>query len=297
MDSRILLDRLSHVRYGHPDLQKAKEFFIDFGLVPVHETETKVYFRGFGIDQFCYVAEKTNDERRKFRGGAWIVQSMAELEKAARLPGSTPITDYDAPGGGKVVVLKDIVGEEVTLIYGQQDRAPEPREIPKPVMWNTWEDKRRLGEFQRPGRDQPSKVHKLGHYGFEVNVDRIHEVFDWYSNTFNLKKTDCLYHPQNNKTIMIFIHLDKGKEFVDHHVCHFHYPGLAKHANGRASSQNIFIAGSPEVTNGIKAHHSSFEVDDVDSQVVGHHYLIRKGHINVFGVGRHVLGSQIFDYW
>lgn len=234
MDSRILLDRLFHVHYGHPDLQKAKDFFIYFGLVPVRETETKVYFRGFGIDQFCYVAEKRDDRRRKFRGGAWIVQSMAELEKAARLPGSTPVRDYDAPSGGKVVVVRGIVGEEVTLIYGQQDQVPEPREIPKKVMWNTWEDKRRLGEFQRPDRDQPSKIHKLGHYGFEVNVDRLHEVFDWYSETFNFKKTDCLYHPQNNKTIMIFIHLDKGKEFVDHHVRHFHHPGLTKNANGRA---------------------------------------------------------------
>lgn len=61
--------------------------------------------------------------------------------------------------------------------------------------------------------------------------------------------------------------------------------------------KNIFIAGSPEVKEGIKAHHTSFEVDDVDSQVVGHHYLRHKGYINVFGVGRHVLGSQIFDYW
>ncbi|KAG5800962.1 hypothetical protein H9Q69_000089 [Fusarium xylarioides] len=276
-DSRILLDRLSHCRYGHPDLDKAKEFFTDFGLVLVLEKNDKIYFRGFGKDQFCYVAEKSNDGKRKFKGGAWVVQSMAELEKAAKLPGSTPIHDFDAPGGGKVVIVKGLLGEEVTLIYGQQDRVPEPRDIPKPVMWNTWDDKKRFGEFQRPERDKPSNCHKIGHYGFEVNIDRLHEVFDWYSKTFNLKKTDSLFQPQSNKTVMIFIHIDKGKEYVDHH--------------------NIFIAGSHEIKEGIKAHHINFEVDDVDSQVVGHHYLRRKGYINVFGVGRHVLGSQIFDYW
>lgn len=48
---------------------------------------------------------------------------------------------------------------------------------------------------------------------------------------------------------------------------------------------------------GIKAHHSSFEVDDMDSQLVGHHHLQKQGWISVFGLGRHVLGSQIFDYW
>ena len=293
-ESRILLDRLSYCRYGHPDLEKAKEFFTDFGLIPVLEKDDKVYFRGFGIDQFCYVAEKTSDGKRKFRGGAWIVQSMAELEKAAKLPGSTPIHNFDAPGGGKVVIIKDLLGEEVTLIYGQEDRVPEPREVPKPVMWNTWEDKKRLGEFQRPDRDLPSKVHKLGHYGFEVNVDKIHEVFDWYSKTFNMKKTDTLFQPQSNKTVMIFIHLDKGKEYVDNHVS---YERLLLMYGLLIIRQNIFIAGSPELKEGIKAHHTSFEVDDVDSQVVGHHYLRRKGYINVFGVGRHVLGSQIFDYW
>lgn len=213
-----MLDRLSHCRYGHPDLKKAEEFFTDFGLIPVLKKNDKIYFRGFGRDQFCYVAEKTEDGRRKFKGGGWIVQSMAELEKAAKLPGSTPIHDSDAPGGGKVVIVKDLLGEEITLIYGQQDRVPDAREVPKPVMWNTWEDKKRLGEFQRPERDSPSKVHKLGHYGFEVNIDKIHEVFGWYCKTFNMKKTDTLFQPQTNKTCMIFIHLDKGKEFVDHHV-------------------------------------------------------------------------------
>ncbi|KAH7008880.1 Glyoxalase/Bleomycin resistance protein/Dihydroxybiphenyl dioxygenase [Ilyonectria destructans] len=272
-DNRILLDRLSHARYGHPDLEKAKQFFIDFGLVPVLEKDDKIWFRGFGTDPFCYVAEKTHDGKRKFKGGGWIVQSMAELEKAAKLPGSTPIHDHEGPGGGKVVIMQDIMGEPITLLYGQEERVPQPREVPKRVVWNTWEDKKRLGEFQRPDRDMPSKVHKLGHYGFEVAVGQLHNVYDWYSQTFNLKKTDTLFHAQNNKTVMIFIHIDKGKEF------------------------NIFIAGSLEQKDGIKAHHTSFEVDDIDSQIVGHHHLIRKGHISVFGVGRHVLGSQIFDYW
>lgn len=232
-DSRILLDRLSHCRYGHPDLEKAEQFFTDFGLIPVLKKDDKIYFRGFGRDQFCYVAEKAKDGKRKFRGGAWIVQSMAELEKAAKLPGSTPIHDFDAPGGGKGVIIKDLLGEEITLIYGQQDCVPDAREIPKPVMWNTWEDKKRLGEFQRPDRDSPSKVHKLGHYGFEVNIDKIHEVFDWYSKTFNMKKTDTLFQPQSNKTCMIFVHLDKGKEFVDHHVSLFKSDGNFKRVDNR----------------------------------------------------------------
>lgn len=44
-------------------------------------------------------------------------------------------------------------------------------------------------------------------------------------------------------------------------------------------------------------HHASFEVDDVDSELKGHNYLKKKGWSLVLGVGRHLLGSQIFDYW
>lgn len=44
-------------------------------------------------------------------------------------------------------------------------------------------------------------------------------------------------------------------------------------------------------------HHASFEVDDVDSELKGHNYLKKKGWSLVLGVGRHLLGSQLFDYW
>lgn len=44
-------------------------------------------------------------------------------------------------------------------------------------------------------------------------------------------------------------------------------------------------------------HHSSFETHDFDTQVLGHDWLREKGYKNCWGVGRHVLGSQIFDYW
>lgn len=30
---------------------------------------------------------------------------------------------------------------------------------------------------------------------------------------------------------------------------------------------------------------------------MGHRYLAKKGWKSVWGVGRHILGSQIFDYW
>jgi hypothetical protein len=44
-------------------------------------------------------------------------------------------------------------------------------------------------------------------------------------------------------------------------------------------------------------HHFSFEVNDFDTQLIGHEYMLGKGYKAVWGVGRHILKSQIFDYW
>jgi hypothetical protein len=38
-------------------------------------------------------------------------------------------------------------------------------------------------------------------------------------------------------------------------------------------------------------------VADFDTQLLGHQWLAKQGWKSVWGVGRHVLGSQIFDYW
>jgi hypothetical protein len=43
--------------------------------------------------------------------------------------------------------------------------------------------------------------------------------------------------------------------------------------------------------------HAAFEVHDYDTQHLGHQHLTNKGYTICWGVGRHILGSQIFDYW
>ena len=45
-------------------------------------------------------------------------------------------------------------------------------------------------------------------------------------------------------------------------------------------------------------NHVSFEVQDVDDLMAGHDHLKGSGTYQHFwGIGRHLLGSQIFDYW
>ena len=44
-------------------------------------------------------------------------------------------------------------------------------------------------------------------------------------------------------------------------------------------------------------HHCSFEMQDIDALMGAHDYLLACGHELECGVGRHLVGSQIFDYW
>lgn len=71
--SKIMLDRVLYVKYQHPNLANVKKFFLNFGFVPVHESLERVYYRGFGKDQYVYICEELPDDRRHFDGGAWVV--------------------------------------------------------------------------------------------------------------------------------------------------------------------------------------------------------------------------------
>jgi hypothetical protein len=45
-------------------------------------------------------------------------------------------------------------------------------------------------------------------------------------------------------------------------------------------------------------NHLSFEVPDIDDVAMGHDYLAQFGtYEHMWGIGRHVLGSQVYDYW
>jgi hypothetical protein len=131
-----------------------------------------------------------------------------------------------------------------------------------------------LGEFQR-FHAGPALVHKLGHLGYQVG--QIEREFAWYTENFNFVPSDVQYLPENeDMDVITFMHLDLGERFSDHH--------------------SLFVArGAPGDHE--RMHHTSYEVENFDTQLLGHQWLASKEYRSVWGVGRHILGSQIFDYW
>ncbi|PVH69712.1 Glyoxalase/Bleomycin resistance protein/Dihydroxybiphenyl dioxygenase [Cadophora sp. DSE1049] len=265
---RISLTKLSHVRYQHPDLDEIHKFLSDFGVEVAKREGDEVWYKGYGPDQYVYYARKGP---KKFLGGVFEVKSREELDRAARLPGASDIQNLaNAPGGGFLVTIPDPEGFPVNLIFGQEPK--QAKQAPDKLPLNYEVEKERTRKFQRfqPG---PAAVYKLGHYGFCTT--RFEEMVTFYTSNFNIVPTDCVYMEKDGKRqiVTIFAHLDLGESLVDHHC--------------------FFLSAAPTA----HVHHSSFEVHDYDTQNLGHQWLAQKGYKSVWGVGRHILGSQIFDYW
>ncbi|KOC10384.1 trihydroxytoluene oxygenase [Aspergillus flavus AF70] len=203
------------------------------------------------------VAKRTEDE-------AWY-------RGASQRPTASDIQELsDVPGGGFLDTLTNPEEFPVNLMFGQ--KPAEKGAIPEKLTINYEEEKPRIRKFQgfTPG---PAAVHKLGHFG--LCTGKFEELVHFYTTTFNIVPTDFLYVEKDGrrKNVALFAHIDRGDDYVDHHSFFM---------STNASSH---------------VHHCSFEVHDFDTQKLGHQWLTDKKYKSVWGVGRHILGSQIFDYW
>ncbi|KAI4679680.1 uncharacterized protein J4E84_008202 [Alternaria hordeiaustralica] len=271
-DMRIRLKATAFVIYYHTDLTKARQFLLDFGLsIAREDPQNQIFFKGYGVEPFVYIARQA-DGKSSFEGAAYEVESRGELERASQIDGATSIAPLDAPGGGNYVKLTDPVGHHVYLIHGQQKKEAEPPALKKLVV-NYEDEKPRKGKFQRFELG-PAPVHRWGHYGVTYPDGAYQQMYDWYTKTLALAPSDIVY--KDDKPITCFFHIDRGLEYTDHHAFFF---------------KRVKPDYEPTVA------HSAFETHDFDVEHLGHDYLESKGYESCWGVGRHVLGSQVFDYW
>ncbi|KAF2168646.1 hypothetical protein M409DRAFT_65528 [Zasmidium cellare ATCC 36951] len=263
VDKRIRLVKTAFVTYFHADLKKARQFLLDFGLTVAQET--------------LRVRSQTGESY--FDGAAYVVESAHELERAAALPSSSSKTqDLAGSAGGKIATLTDPFDHKIHLIHGwreNQPSMPESQGLQKLTV-NFEDSKPRKGRFQRfaPG---PAPVFRWGHYGVSYpasDPQGYQKLFDWYTTTLTLSPSDIL--TRDGRPVTAFFHIDRGREYTDHHS--FYFKAAKPHA-------------APSVT------HAAFETHDFDVQQLGHQHLAAKGYRLCWGVGRHTIGSQVFDYW
>ncbi|KAJ9192285.1 hypothetical protein DTO164E3_8424 [Paecilomyces variotii] len=278
--SKVQLSRIAHVYFEHRDLQAFGRFAKGFGFLEADRKGNTVYYRGYGKDPYIYVATQSSSRKSSFMGAAFVAKDEENFQKAAALPGAIMKDLEEAPGGGKMVTFARPNGTFFHVVYGQTEREVEQYHLPSAThesqgLFNTPVEKPRKGQFQRY-HDGPALVHKLGHYGYVCK--EFEEELEFYTSNFNFVHSDILNLPQfPHIHVLTFMHLDLGAEYSDHH--------------------SFFLQRAPPTARKTYLHHSSFEVADFDTQMIGHQHLKEQGWKNVWGVGRHILGSQIFDYW
>lgn len=255
---------VSHVRFTAPDIERMRSFLLDFGMVEVARDDDTLAMRGHGDGPFCHITERGDPGFKSF--GIWM-RERHELEALAAHDG-VEIKPYDAPGGGEFIELVDPDGYCVEVISGH--RPAEPLQTDQHRLWN------HAGEYPRQNSPRrvkkgSSHVKRLGHIVLGVSDFKTSEA--WYKERFGLITSDEI-QMSPEAPIGAFMRCDRGEEPCDHHT--------------------IFLMQRPIPPSFM---HAAFEVQDIDDLMAGHDHLKTKGYTAQWGVGRHILGSQIFDYW
>ena len=192
---------------------------------------------------------------------------MQDLEALAREEKAT-IDPLDGPGGGSVVRLTDPNGFRIEVVAGRRSVARIDAPARSPI--NDAHATPRLNALKRLPKGS-SHVKRLGHCVLNVNNFRDSEA--WYKSRLGLITSDEINLGSPEQVLGAFLRCDRGPIPSDHHT--------------------VFLLGTGKPG----FNHAAFEVVDFDDLMCGHDFLKQKARRHEWGVGRHLLGSQIFDYW
>ena len=258
---------LAWLEFEKPDLVRAEVFAREFGFTTVLHTADELHLRGTDAGSPCVIVKRGPSSR--FRGVAFAAQDRADVE---RLAGATGRETRPLPEaiGGVAVQLTDPNGLSVRVVSGMNELAELPAQ--QLHTFNFGHDLRRANATQRPPRE-PARVQRLGHVVMQGTTYM--QTLNWYLDHFGLIVSDFLYYPGQRERgpVMSFIRCDRGSTPSDHHT-------LAM----ALGPSNRYL-------------HSAYQVCDLDAIAAGGEHLRELGYKRSWGIGRHIQGSQIFDYW
>lgn len=258
---------LAFLRWEKRRLAPTERFWRDFGFQIVHSGADRLVARGAGPAPCVAVASQGDTDR--FVGPAFVMSDDTDLGSYVRTMGARWLASAELPAGGRGIELDDPSGRPVWLLQGQQAVAPLPVRQPLAADTNTPLHAPRVNRMVRTPI-APAQVVRIGHVVFQA-VD-FPRMIDWYQRVLDIIPTDVQYLADGSPTLA-FCRLNLGAQPADHHT--------------------VVIVGAIED----KYEHSAYEVVDLDALGQGQQVLRAQGHKHMWGIGRHLLGSQLFDYW
>jgi len=263
-DPLIKVAGLAWLEFEKPDLDAAEQFGTDFGFTVADRTPETLLLRGRWAGPASLVIRR--GPRSRFAGPAFHAAARDDLDRLARGTGGA----VTAHSGGHVVVLRDPSGFPVQVVYGIPEYPALPERVPLPL--NFGPGPVRVNGTQRPPR-RPAEIQRLGHV--VLGTTKFRAALDWYLDTLGLIVSDFLYldGQRDRGPAMAFIRCDQGNVPTDHHT--------------------LAVALMPRTG----YVHSAYQLTDLDEVATSGEYLRERGYRHAWGIGRHIQGSQIFDYW
>jgi catechol 2,3-dioxygenase-like lactoylglutathione lyase family enzyme len=262
----VRADAVAHVVFARRDTDAMARFLQDFGFRALENPDGVArYFRGYGTLPFCVEVIPASEDG--FIGFALLAKDAADLEALAKHDG-LQVEACDGPGGGMRVRLTDPDGRRVDLIHGF---SPVPALATRGELLpvNSPFGAHRVNQPVRTPVE-PAPVFRIGHVVFQS--PNFAQTTDWYMRRFGFIPTD-VQATDDGKPALGFFRLDRGAEPADHH--------------------SLAVLAGPAAT----LLHVSTETLDIEAVGQGQQFLRARGWIHFWGIGRHLLGSQVFDYW
>lgn len=258
---------IAWLEFEKPDLQRAEAFARAFGFATSLRTGEELHLRGSDSTAPCVIVRRGS--RSRFLGVAFAAADEGDLLRLAAATGAQT-RPLPAAIGGMAVNLADPGGVPVRVVAGMHSLDVLPSQALH--RYNMGHEFRRINATQRPRRE-PTTVQRLGH--LVMQSTKYLETLNWYLDTLGMIVSDFLYFPgqRDRGPTMSFIRCDRGSTPADHHTL-----ALA------LGPQNRYV-------------HSAYQVCDLDALAAGGEYLTEQGYFRSWGIGRHIQGSQLFDYW
>jgi hypothetical protein len=167
------------------------------------------------------------------------------------------------------VRLRDPHGFAIEVVHGIADAEPLP--VRRNVVNFGSEKYRRAGELTRLPAG-PAQVKRMGH-GVIATTD-LKKTLAWYRENLGFVCSDDVWSGDPSNVVSSFNRCDCGDTYVDHHTF-------------------FTMRGAKAGLN-----HFSYEVSDFDDVMMGHEHLAKQNkYQHMWGIGRHRLGAQVYDYW
>ena len=250
-------------RFSAPDLDVMQAFLLTFGMHTVAKSDEALYMRGTDAQHHVHVTHLGDPA---FLGLAFQAtrDELAVLAEAT----NTVVESLEEPGGGSVVHLTDPDGRIVDVVA--EIEPIDALDLSVHASLNTGTERVRVDELQRVPLGA-SQVKRFGHAA--IKTTSLTKLSQWYGETLGLLISDDMYLSGPEEPLGRFMRCDRGDQAADHH--------------------SLLILETGEVRLG----HCAWEVADIDDLMSGHDHLQSAGNRHYWGIGRHVLGGQIFDYW